>query len=110
MGEASILNVVLSFVLVILFHVDLDCFFASVGLLSRPHLRGKPIVVTHSSSKTQDSHSDIACASYEARKKGVKNGMWVGQAKSLCPELEVIPYDFEEYRRISKLFYETIVT
>ena len=29
-------------------HVDLDCFFASVALLDRPHLKGKPMAVAHS--------------------------------------------------------------
>lgn len=89
-------------------HIDLDCFFVSVGLLSRPHLRGKPAVVTHSSGKGPNSHSDIASASYEARKYGVRNGMWVSEAKKLCPELEVIPYDFDEYRRISDKFFDTV--
>jgi len=91
-------------------HIDLDCFFASVGLLSRPHLRGKPVVVTHSTGAGKESKSDIACASYEARKFGVKNGMWVMEAKNLCPTLQVIPYDFEEYKRISKLFFEAVAS
>jgi len=81
-----------------------------VGLLSRPELRGKPVVVTHASRKTENSKSDIACASYEARKFGIKNGMWVHQAKEKCPSVIVMPYDFEEYRRISKLFFETVAS
>ncbi len=89
-------------------HIDLDCFFVSVGLLSRPHLRGKPIVVTHSTGKTDNSKSDIASASYEARKFGVANGMWVSEAKKLCPDLLVVPYDFDEYRRVSNTFFETV--
>lgn len=29
-------------------HIDMDCFFVSVGLRSRPQLRGFPVAVTHS--------------------------------------------------------------
>ncbi|XP_035703014.1 DNA repair protein REV1 isoform X2 [Folsomia candida] len=93
---------------VILMHIDMDCFFVSVGLLSRPHLRGKPTVVTHSTGKNSSSMSDIASASYEARQFGVRNGMWVSDAMKLCPELEVIPYDFEEYRRVSGTFLDVV--
>jgi len=91
-------------------HIDLDCFFVSVGLLSRPHLRGKATVVTHSTGKEVNSKSDIASASYEARKFGIRNGMWVSSAKELYPNLEVIPYDFDEYRRISELFFDTVAS
>ncbi|CAG7819081.1 unnamed protein product [Allacma fusca] len=88
-----------------LFLVDLDCFFVSVGRINRPHVNNVPVVVTHfSGNKTISSNSDIACASYEARKFGVKNGMWVSQARELCPSLEVIPYDFEAYQRVSMQF------
>ena len=34
-------------------HVDIDCFFVSVSLQSKPHLRGKPIAVTHAKSSKQ---------------------------------------------------------
>lgn len=91
----------------IFFHVDFDAFFVSCGLATRPHLRGKPVVVCHSQgnqgSRTDDrnqdavergkgSTSEIASCSYEARAKGVKNGMSLGQARKLCPEVQTIPY------------------
>lgn len=41
------------------------------------------------------SMSEIASCSYEARKCGVKNGMFLGAAIKLCPDLKPIPYDFE---------------
>ena len=61
----------------VIMHCDFDCFFVSVGLTTRPHLRGKPVVVCHSQG-TQggaSSTSEVASASYEAREQGVKNGM-----------------------------------
>lgn len=59
------------------FHVDFDCFFVSAGLISRPHLRGKPVAVCHAKAASEGlaSTSEIASCSYEARAKGVENGM-----------------------------------
>lgn len=54
------------------------------------------------------SLSEIASASYEARAKGIYNGMFAGQALILCPELKTIPYDFEGYREVAFTLYNTI--
>ena len=58
-------------------HCDFDSFFVSAGLVDRPHLKGKPVVVCHSQGGQggDASTSEIASSSYEARKFGVKNGM-----------------------------------
>ncbi|CAM6031790.1 unnamed protein product, partial [Sphagnum compactum] len=87
-------------------HIDMDCFFVSVGLRSRPHMRGLPVAVTHS----EGGHTpfQIASCSYEARKMGVHNGMFVGAALKLCPDLKTIPYDFEEYQQVALTLYDTI--
>lgn len=52
--------------------------------------------------------SEIASCSYEARKMGVKNGMFVGTALKLCPNLKTIPYDFIGYKEVSLLLYNTV--
>lgn len=61
----------------VIMHCDFDCFFVSAGLVSRPRLRGKPVVVCHSQGAQggSSSTSEIASASYEAREFGIKNGM-----------------------------------
>jgi DNA repair protein REV1 len=76
-----------------IFHVDFDCFFVSCGLATRPHLKGKPTVVCHSQAgRAASSTSEIASASYEARAKGVKNGISLGKARTLVgDELQTIP-------------------
>jgi DNA repair protein REV1 len=72
----------------VIMHVDFDAFFVSAGLVSRPHLRGKPVVVCHSQHAQggASSTSEIASASYEARKFGIKNGMSLQQARKLCSD------------------------
>lgn len=130
-------------------HIDMDCFFVSVGLRSRPHLLGLPVAVTHSKGgntaqhrpgadpqreremyakrmdakvaenimglksatlaiETTDSLAEIASCSYEARKMGIKNGMFVGAALKLCPNLKTIPYDFEAYKEVANMLYDTV--
>ena len=61
----------------VVMHCDFDAFFVSAGLLDQKHLRGKPVVVCHSQGNQggAPSTSEIASASYEARKFGIKNGM-----------------------------------
>ncbi|EJT52125.1 hypothetical protein A1Q1_06663 [Trichosporon asahii var. asahii CBS 2479] len=94
----------------VIFHVDFDAFFVSVGLAKRPDLKGKPVVVCHSSGGGRASTSEIASASYEARAKGVKNGMSLGRARELCgDDLATIPYEFDTYRKHSTAFYRILL-
>jgi DNA repair protein REV1 len=78
----------------VIMHCDFDCFFVSAGLVSRPHLRGKPVVVCHSQGGQggQASTSEIASCSYEARKFGIKNGMRLACFPSFLVELKLISY------------------
>lgn len=61
----------------VIMHCDFDAFFVSAGLVDRPEMRGKPVVVCHSQGGQggQGSTSEIASASYEARGFGIRNGM-----------------------------------
>ncbi|KAH8066404.1 deoxycytidyl transferase [Aureococcus anophagefferens] len=79
-----------------IFHVDLDCFFASVAVRDRPELKKRPVAVCWSGGG-DSSQSEISSASYEARAKGVKANMRLGEATRLCPELVTVPYDFEAF-------------
>ncbi|EEC44241.1 predicted protein [Phaeodactylum tricornutum CCAP 1055/1] len=95
-------------------HVDMDCFFASVVLRKFPEYRDKPVAISHNgqsddSSRTngvlqvsKDSTSECATCNYEARKYGIKKGMYLGRAKILCPELVVLQYDFDGYEEVAE--------
>ncbi|KAM9173595.1 DNA repair protein REV1 isoform 6-T9 [Pangshura tecta] len=56
------------------------------------------------------SMAEIASCSYEARQVGVKNGMFFGQAKQLCPSLQAVPYDFHAYKEVTQTVYETLAS
>ncbi|XP_068124307.1 DNA repair protein REV1 [Hyperolius riggenbachi] len=156
-------------------HVDMDCFFVSVGIRHRPDLKGKPVAVTSSrgsgkvssreganpqmemeyyQSRMVDSNTEqsaqvnvnfaqpnglvqdnctpentnsvqkngmdldtsqlslaeIASCSYEARQAGVRNGMMFGKAKQLCPDLQVVSYDFDAYKEVAMTLYRTLAS
>ncbi|XP_004343692.2 hypothetical protein CAOG_06968 [Capsaspora owczarzaki ATCC 30864] len=94
----------------VLAHVDMDCFFVSASLLSRPHLVEQPVVVCHSSSTDLASTSEIASCNYPARAKGVRNGMRLGDARQLCDNITCVPYEFEVYRDVMITLYKTLVS
>src|SRR5947209_20498666 len=66
--------------------LDLNAYFASVEQQERPELRGRPIAVVPVMADT----SFVIAASYEAKKFGVKTGTQIGEAKVMCPEIELV--------------------
>lgn len=62
-------------------HVDMDAFFVSVELLTRPELKGKAVIV----GGQRDQRGVVTSASYEARRFGVHSAMPLRTAAKLCP-------------------------
>jgi len=103
----------------VIMHIDMDCFFVSVGIRNKPELQDLPVAVTHAKgnmfstnhdNKEFKSLSEIASCSYAARKAGIKNGMFLGEALKLCPNLKTIQYDFEGYKEVSYILYDTVAS
>lgn len=95
-------------------HFDFDCFFVSASIRDSPELKGKPVVVTHAKLSNKatmtSSMADIASCNYEARERGICNGMHIGKAVQICPELIAVPYDFNTYHEVSLKFYDTLLS
>lgn len=89
--------------LLMLFHIDLDAFFASIEQRDNPHLRGKPVVVGGPSRRAV-----VAASSYEARKYGIYSAMPLYKALQLCPKVIIIEPHFSKYNLASKIFYEIL--
>lgn len=76
--------------------VDMDAFFASIEQLDFPELRGRPVGVTNGVQGTC-----IITSSYEARRLGIKTGMRMREALTLCPDLVQRPSRPERYAEMS---------
>ncbi|KAK8568205.1 hypothetical protein V6N13_106139 [Hibiscus sabdariffa] len=87
-------------------HIDMDCFFVSVVIRSHPELNDKPVAVCHSDNPK--GTAEISSANYPARKYGIKAGMFVRDAKGLCPQLAILPYNFEAYEEVADQFYNIL--
>lgn len=87
----------------IVFHVDMDSFFASVETRYRPDLKDKPVVVC-SKTYSLDPESPkgvVSAASYAARSYGVHSAMPFAQALKLCPDLIFFPLNKSLYQEVS---------
>lgn len=82
-------------------HLDADAFFASVEQALDPKLRDRPVV-------TGQERGVIACANYEAKAQGVRRGIPLFQAKKICPDLVILPSDYETYGLFSKRMFNII--
>src|SRR5271168_4464658 len=74
-------------------HLDADAFFASVEQRDDRRLRGKPVAV---------GTGVVASCSYEARRYGVRTGMALLEARSLCRPLIVVPGAYPRYEQAAR--------
>ncbi|CAL95402.1 DNA polymerase IV [Azoarcus olearius] len=79
-------------------HCDCDCFYAAVEVRDNPALAGKPVAV----GGRAETRGVIATCSYEARAFGVHSAMSTARALQRCPQLILLPPDFERYRAASR--------
>lgn len=113
----------------------MDAFYASVELLRYPQLKGLPVVIgggrrahdealdaryagrlheipvdEFSRLKDYVGRGVITTATYPARQFGVGSAMGMMKAARLCPQAIMLPVDFAEVRRFSRMFKEIIVS
>ncbi|XP_056314342.1 DNA polymerase kappa [Danio aesculapii] len=77
----------------VIVHVDMDAFYAAVEMRDCPELKDKPMAV--------GSMSMLSTSNYHARRFGVRAAMPGFIAKKLCPDLVIVPTNFDKYRAVS---------
>lgn len=106
----------------------MDAFYASVELLRYPQLKGLPVVIG-GGRRQEDAvlsagaalpleafarlsgytgRGVITTATYAARQFGVGSAMGLMKAARLCPQAILLPVDFDEYRKYSRLFKQVV--
>ena len=83
----------------IILHVDQNCFFASVGMIYHPEYRSVPMAVAGDASKR---HGIILAKNQPASGYGIKTAEAIWQAKAKCPDLVLIPPEYDKYDFYSK--------
>lgn len=86
----------------VIFHVDMNSFYASVEQAHDPSLKGKAIAIA---GNEKERRGILVTSSYEARARGIYTTMTVGEAKRKCPELILLPPDFPKYRVASAAMF-----
>ncbi|MFZ2539794.1 MAG: DNA polymerase IV, partial [Oscillospiraceae bacterium] len=84
----------------VILHNDMNNFYASVECLHNPAIRGKPVGVC---GDVEQRHGIILAKSYEAKRFGVQTGDAIWQAKMKCPDIILVPPNFDRYMRYSNM-------
>ena len=87
----------------VIFHIDLNSFFASAEVLKNSALEGQPVVVAG-----MHRRSVVSTASYEARNYGVHSAMPLHMALEKCPQLVVVQGDYAWYEELSRRFFNYV--
>jgi nucleotidyltransferase/DNA polymerase involved in DNA repair len=79
-------------------HIDGDAFFTSCEEVIHPELRGKPLI-------TGGERGIVACASYAAKRIGIRRGVPLHEARKIFPGLIILPSDYETYSLFSRRMF-----
>jgi DNA polymerase-4 len=82
----------------VIFHVDIDAFYASVEQRDKPELKGKPVIV----GALPGHRGVVSACSYEARRYGIHSAMPISQAHRKCPQGIFLPVQMSRYVEASR--------
>ena len=87
----------------IIFHIDLNAFYATCAMIEEPYLKNKVFVVGGRNGTV--TSGVVSTASYKARSYGIHSGMTLVDAVKLYPKLRIVPVDMHLYQKHSNIFF-----
>jgi DNA polymerase-4 len=85
-------------------YIDFDSFFATAEQHLQPHLRGRPVGVIPIDTPS----TGLIAASREAKTLGITRGMWVREARRICPDIALVAARHDQYVALHKTIVETV--
>ncbi|MFO7731958.1 MAG: DNA polymerase IV [Spirochaetia bacterium] len=82
----------------VIFHVDMDAFYAAVEQQDNPELRGTPVII----GARPGTRGVVSACSYEARTFGVRSAMPISEAYRRCPHGNFLPGRMSRYQEVSR--------
>lgn len=83
----------------VILHADMNNCYASIETKLNPKLKGIPLAVC---GRREDRHGIVLAKSQEAKVLGVKTGEAIWQAQLKCPNLLIVPPNYDEYLKHSR--------
>ena len=91
----------------IIFHIDQNCYFASVEMIFHPECRNVPMAVV---GDEEARHGIVLAKNEFAKKYGVATAEAIWQARAKCPDLVCLPAHYEKYEfysaKLREMYYE----
>lgn len=82
----------------VIFHVDMDAFYAAVEQGDNPELHGTAVII----GARPGSRGVVSACSYEAREFGVRSAMPISEAYRRCPHGNFLPVRMSRYQQVSR--------
>lgn len=83
----------------VILHADMNNCYASIETMLNPKLKGIPLAVC---GRREDRHGIVLAKSQEAKLLGVKTGEAIWEAQLKCPDLLIVPPNYDEYLKYSR--------
>lgn len=83
----------------VILHADMNNCYASIEAKLNPKLKGIPLAVC---GRREDRHGIVLAKSQEAKVLGVKTGEAIWEAQLKCPDLLIVPPNYDEYLNHSR--------